>query len=393
MKLNRTRISLTVVVFCLAGAARAAAAPLVVVTPGEQNTQSSENGCKASTATCGGGTWHHYPEILSLMLGSGYAVQNNGDGGAVLGCDAATATAAGGGSFCKSTPYNMSIATTPDIVIIGPFGEHDQRIVGANAGNVTALYKQSVFEGAYEGLVQKYLKGSTKIYMMTPIDVPWGGTPTLPAGDDLVKNVMLPAAMKVAGDHQIPVIDTYTAISGTPALVTQYYATDGQVNAAGQMKMAMMILAALNAGGGTDGGAGGSAGTDAGAKDAGGTAGSAGGAGGAAGTAGAAGTSGTGGGSTAGTAGGTAGTSGTTAGTSGTSGTTAGTAGTGSGTTAGTAGTTGTSTGTSTGTGDHRSSGGGGGCAYASPPVGGALGLAGLAALVALARARRTRRR
>src|SRR5262249_57852902 len=127
----------------------------------------------------------------------------------------------------------------------------DQRIVGASAANTTNLYMQSVFEGAYEGLVQKYLKGTTKVYMMTPIDVPWGGTPNLPAGDDLVKNVMLPAALKVAQNHGLTVIDTYTAISGTPALVTQYYATDGQVNAAGQMKMATMIEAALMAGAST----------------------------------------------------------------------------------------------------------------------------------------------
>ena len=79
--------------------------------------------------------------------------------------------------------------------------------------------------------MQKYLAVNAKVYMMTPIDVPWGGTPDLPAGDNLVKNIMLPAAIKVAGDHQITVIDTYTAIPSA-----MRYGTDGQVTMAGQQK-------------------------------------------------------------------------------------------------------------------------------------------------------------
>jgi MYXO-CTERM domain-containing protein len=387
----------------LALAPASAAAALKVVTPGEQNTQSGENGCNVGAA-CGAGHWLHYPEILQNMLGAGYVVTNNGDGGAVLGCDAATATVAGGGSFCKSGTYTSSVATTPDIVIIGPFGEHDQRIVGASGANTTALYMQSVFEGAYEGLVQKYLKGTTKIYMMTPIDVPWGGTPNLPAGDDLVKNIMLPAAMKVATAHQIPIIDTYTAISGTTALATMYYAVDGQVTAAAQQKMASLILAALmsggtgGAGGGGAGGAGGAGGGGgagtAGAGGAGGV-GTAGAGGSTAGTAGAGGTAGTttgtagagGSTSTTGTAGvtgaGSAGMSGGTAGTSGASGTGGGTTGT-----AGAQGTAGTGTSTV-----PPRQGSSGGCATAAPSPAGALGLAALAMLAAVVVGRRRSRR
>jgi MYXO-CTERM domain-containing protein len=185
-------------------------------------------------------------------------VQNNGDGGAVLGCDTPTYVVAGNASFCKSSKYTASVAMPPGIVIIGPFGEHDQRIITASPANHTNLYKQSVFEGAYEGLVQKYLAFTSKIYMMTPIDVPWGGTPDLPPGEHLVKDIMLPAALKVAQAHQLTVIDTYTAISGTPTLVTMYYAVDGQVNSLGQQKMAELIKAALASNG--SGGAGGAGG-------------------------------------------------------------------------------------------------------------------------------------
>jgi len=288
------------VVAGLGGQAQAAA--LVVVTPGEQNTQSAENGC--AKAPCAAGKWLHYPELIGVALGAGYIVHNNGDGGAVLGCDAATAAVAGNLSFCKSASYMSSINPLPDIVIIGPFGEHDQRIVAASAANQTNLYVQSVFEGAYEGLVQKYLPHTKQIFIMTPIDVPWGGTPNLAAGRNLVKDLMLPAAKKVAQNHGLNIVDTYTAISGTPQLVTMYYGADGQLNAAGQQKMADLILAALkDASAGADAGA-----TDAGDASADDDASDASGSGGAAGAGGVSGSTGTGG---AAGAGGTPGASGT----------------------------------------------------------------------------------
>src|SRR5579871_5903254 len=105
----------------LFAAARANAA-IIVSTPGEQNTQSGENGCNLG-ATCGAGHWLHYPELLQQALGSGYTVKNEGDGGAILGCNTASAALAGGGSYCKSTQYGTSSNPAPDIVIIGPFGE------------------------------------------------------------------------------------------------------------------------------------------------------------------------------------------------------------------------------------------------------------------------------
>lgn len=347
----------------IAGRARAA---LTVVTPGEQNTQSGENGCAATP--CQGGHWLHYPEILGKMLGAGYTVKNNGDGGAVLGCDAASAAIAGTGSFCKSPQYSASIAPPPDIVIIGPFGEHDQRIVAANATNTTNLYKQSVFEAAYEGLVQKYLAFTKNIYIMTPIDVPWGGTPNLPAGDDLVKNVMLPAARAVAQNHGLTVIDTYTVISGTAQLVRQYYDKDGQVNANGQLAMASLILGTLMGRvNGSDGGASDAGGNADGAADA--TTGSGGTTGGAPGSGGATGTDGGAGGATTGTGGATG-----AAGASGTGGAS------GSGGASGTGGSA------------MPQSSSGGGCSLATTETGAAGGLLlTLAALIGVGRRRRRR--
>ena len=77
-----------------------------------------------------------------------YTVQNNGDGGAVLGCDATTVDIAGGDSFCKSSKFTDTMKTPPNIAIIGPFGEHDQRIVGKSANGTTTLYSLDVFEKA-----------------------------------------------------------------------------------------------------------------------------------------------------------------------------------------------------------------------------------------------------
>lgn len=291
-------------------ASNVAGAATIVVTPGEQNTASGENGC--ATEPCQNGHWLHYPELLQKSLGAGYTVMNNGDGGAVLGCDAATMTVAGGNSFCKSGKYTASIAGPPNIAIIGPFGEHDQRII---AGANEAMYgNQATFEGAYEGIVQKYLALNAKVYMMTPIDVPWGGTPNLQSGKNIVKDFMLPAVRKVAQTHNLKVIDTYEAMTSTPQLITMYYATDGQVNSAGQQKMAELILAALNDN--STGGAGGS------------------GAGGAAGAAGAGGSGGGGAGGTGGvTTGGAAGASAgaATAGSASVAGTTSGGTATGGG--------------------------------------------------------------
>jgi hypothetical protein len=392
-----TALAVVVLPLCLAVAGRANAATLHVVTPGEQNTKSGENSCNPG---CDANHWYHYPELIQMALGAGYVVQNNGDGGAVLGCDPTTVDIAGGNSFCKSGTYTASLTPTPDIVIIGPFGEHDQRIVAASAANVTSYYKQSVFEAAYEGLVAKYLKGATKVYLMTPLDLPFGSgpAPALPTGDNLAKNIMLPAVLKVAANHNLTVIDSYTALTGTPALITQYYGTDGQVNSAGQQKMAMLIEAALampgssgtgGSTGTTDGGATGAGGAKAdGGSDATGAGGSTGAAGTTASTTGAAGATA----STTGAAGTTAsttGAAGTTASTTGAAGTTAST--TGAAGTTSSAGTSGASTGAA-GSGTIRSPGGGGGCAYATPARGGLLGLAMATALFALTLSRRRRR-
>ncbi len=389
---------------CVLVSARASAAALRVVTPGEQNTQSGENGC--AIAPCATGHWLHYPEIIAAALGANYTVTNNGDGGAVLGCslsDTATNALAGGDSFCMGGKYAGTITPTPDIVIIGTFGGHDQRILIKSMSNQTALYMESVFEAAYEGLVQRYLmKGVTKIYMMTPVDLPWTGlvnpllAPLTTTGD-LVKDIMLPAAMAVAAKHALPVIDTYTAISGTPTLAMSYLSPnkDGQVNAAGQQKMADLIVAAIKGGAAGSGGSGGTGGVAGAAGAGGGAAGAGGGAAGTgmAGATGAAGTTGAAG------AGGTVGAAGATGGggVTGAGGATGASGSNGAAGVTGAAGSTGAAGNPSTGAAGATSEpprSGGGGCAVAGPTSCGRttpLWLV-LVGLVGLSLRRRTRR-
>src|SRR5580658_9684861 len=384
--------------FAVSVAGNAAAAGIQVVTPGEQNTQSGENGCAA--APCMNGHWLHYPEILAGTLGAGYSVVNNGDGGAVLGCDAATAAAAGGNSICTAGGnYSKSINPLPDIVIIGPFGEHDQRIVATDM----ALYDEMTFEAAYDGLVTNYLNLSShpKVYMMTPIDITptWNGAATtLGAGKDIVMDIMLPAALAVATKHNLVVIDTYTAMSPGGMIDATYAPADGQVNSAGQQKMAAMILAALqsDAGAGTMSGSssGGASGATSGA-----TSGTTSGASTAGSTSGSAGTGATASGMSASSGSATAGvtaTSGTTATTSGTVMATSGvtTTGTGSaGTSAGTgasAGTASTPSGSSTGTASETASKSSSSCALSSGRGSSAVGLGLLALGLVAIRRRRT---
>ena len=208
----------------------ASAAPIKVVTPGEQNTQSTE------------ATWPLYPKLLQTALGSGYNVLNNGDiSGSVL--SSYTGTPAGVHPF--ATPgqktYDDSVNPPPDIVLIGPFGEHDLRVV--LVAQWKGLATVANFAKDYDALVTDYTKLSSKpkVFLMTPIVLPNYNPPDTM---NFVKGVVLPAVQQVATDRKLPVIDLYTEFSANLAM---YMGTDGQVNAKGQVKITDMIVAALKA--------------------------------------------------------------------------------------------------------------------------------------------------
>ncbi|HWZ87662.1 MAG TPA: hypothetical protein VNW92_02395, partial [Polyangiaceae bacterium] len=188
---------------------------------------------------------------------------------------------------------------TANIVVIGPFGEHDERVVQ----KFPALGTEMTFEQDYDALVMSYLNlaSKPKVYITTPILVPSFDQAT----QTLVTNVVLPAVNAVGAKHSdVKLIDLYTAFLNH----TEFFMGmgDGQTNATGEKKLEQMVFDAILAS--SAGGMGGAGGTGAG-----GSGGASGGTGGS--TAGAA--AGAGGQSTAGTGGASGGAGSSTASTSG----------------------------------------------------------------------------
>jgi hypothetical protein len=367
MKLNRVCrpvaffLAVTAVTFA---SGRCAQAAVKVACVGEQSTHSGHPAA---------GAGHEWPDELGTVLGAAYTVENDGDNtnSSVLMDDSgATPMPYAGASYTSGTVYYPRSLLSPDIVVIGPWGMHDEKTQTGKGLPAT----QARFQTDYDFLVNKYLNlaNHPKVILTTPLLLPIGGNVTQ-ATRDYITSAILPAVKAVATAHNLTLIDLYTIVSAAPA-TPALLASDGGVNLAGTQKIAALVAAAIGSQPAGDGGVGSDGGSS---KDAG-AGGTSGAAGSGAGTAGSTGTAGTAG-TTTGTAGttgttGTAGTVGTTTGTAGTVGTTAGTAGT-VGTTAGTAGTSGATgaagtTGSTTGAAGSTSTGGArqssGGCSVAS---------------------------
>jgi hypothetical protein len=187
---------------------------------------------------------------MQTALGAGYKVLNNGD---ISGSVLSSYTGAPMGVHPFATPgqptYDTSINPPPDIVIIGPFGEHDLRVV--LVAQWKSLATVTAFAKDYDALVTDYTKLSSKprVFVTTPIVLPNYNPPDTM---NFVKGVVLPAVQQVAQARGLPVIDLYTEFSNNLAM---YMGTDGQVNAKGQVKITDMIVAAIKADNGADGGA------------------------------------------------------------------------------------------------------------------------------------------
>jgi hypothetical protein len=339
-----------------------AAAPKIVNCIGEQTTITTEG----STAA------QNWPAVLGGLLGADYTVHNDG-------VNAGTVAA----GTAKST---SSLMGPPDIVIIGPFAEHDY----------SATLTEATWQADYKNLVDAYLAltPAPTVYVMTP--PPAAFVYQSAAEQTFATTIVKPAVLAVAAGDNTPaktlkVIDLFDDMAlGTAA----DSAGDGHFNPAGMTEVAQLAYkcvamgmcgagtstGAAGAGGGTAGGPGTAGATGAAGTGAGGATGTAGapGTAGATGTAGAPGTAGAVGGTAgAGAGGATTGASGAmggdTAGTTGTAGAVgaSGTAGAGS-STAGASG--------SAGAGATRSSGGG--CAVSGRSTSGAV--AGLLVAMAL---------
>jgi len=220
----------------LAAPGTAAAAPRIVCI-GEQTTMTAEMSP----------TW---PAKMQTDLGAAYTVTDDGDGGGTV------LAGSKGGTHTFITPTNAPFKDSimaPDIVVIGPWAEHDEIAVEAGAD-------ASHFQQDYDALVMAYLGLPKKpcVIVTTPVVIPT--YQQNPATDMLVTNTIEPAVLAVAAAHSLTVVDLYAPFMGQAA----WLGADGHFTTAGAAEVARLVELALpscGAGSGTGGGgAGGSAG-------------------------------------------------------------------------------------------------------------------------------------
>ncbi|HEX3776146.1 MAG TPA: hypothetical protein VHV51_16860 [Polyangiaceae bacterium] len=240
--------ALSALALMLALPARAATTKVACL--GEQTTKSNE---------APGPMW---PALLGTALGANYNVVNDGgdtSGSILTGYDT---NGVGADPVMSQTNTAYQDSLTANIVIIGPFGEHDERVVKA----FPAMGTEMIFEQDYDALVQSYLSLPSKptVYITTPIQVPTFDQAT----QTYVTSVVLPAVQAVAMKHSdVKLVDLYSAFLNHNEFFMGM--GDGQTNAVGEVEIEQLVYAAMqmpqNGGGGAGGsggagGAGGSAG-------------------------------------------------------------------------------------------------------------------------------------
>ena len=247
--------------------AKHAPAATIVACIGEQTTSTKEAGGLAVL----------WPAKLQGLLGGAYVVTDDvvvnnvgSNGNTVTKGDCVTAA---------------SLAGPPNIVVIGPFAEHDY------AASIT----EPVWQASYQAVVNKYLALTPKpvVYVMTPPpatflyqskpDPPPNGAPSPIPEQLFAANVVKPAVLAVAAaTPNVKVIDLFSdALLGN--MTGQ---ADGHFTAAQHTEVAQLAYNAIKgnangaggAGGTSSGGAGGASGGGAGGASSGGAGGGAGGA-------------------------------------------------------------------------------------------------------------------
>jgi hypothetical protein len=229
------------------GLARTAAAATNVVCIGEQTTSTAE---VAST----------WPKELGTLLGATYTVRNDGDGSATL-----LQGYTPGARYPFNTPgkaaYTDSIGMpAADIVIIGPWAEHDSlqaTAAEATVANYTMYYETLI--GVYQALASK-----PTVYITNSIE-----NSTFQAGavnpDTLVSTILNPAATAAAVNKGVTLIDLHTpflaAAGGANDPANTLLSGDGHLSVTGAQKAAMIIYDVIKGNTGTGGSGASSGGT------------------------------------------------------------------------------------------------------------------------------------
>jgi len=172
-----------------------------------------------------------YPAMLQVQLGSQYNVQNFGDCCAtvlygypkqgethpylsgemgVSPLDANGMPVTPGYQFGISPSYVQSVPFSPDVVVIGSWGKHDNEIATSVYGGVLDPMQ---FQNDYERLVTTYLSLSNKpeVYVSTPV-------PTSAMATGPTTTVILPAIKAIAAKYNLPIVDLYSRFLNHPEL-------------------------------------------------------------------------------------------------------------------------------------------------------------------------------
>lgn len=206
-----------------------AAAVTTIACIGEQTTSSTDDG---PVTNC-------WPGQLATLLGASYNVGNDVVVNNV-GSNGNTVTAGN----CVTA---ASKAGPPNIVIIGPFAEHDY------AAGIT----EATWQADYLKVVEEYLALTPPptIYVMTP--PPAAFVYQSAAEQTFATTVVQPAVVAVAAAKNLKVIDLFsdTALGGAADM-----GGDGHFSTAGALEVAKLAEAVIT-GGATTGGSGASTGT------------------------------------------------------------------------------------------------------------------------------------
>jgi MYXO-CTERM domain-containing protein len=220
----------------------ASAADTVINCIGEQTTITGEGLTSPN---------QQWPEVLEAMLGTGYTVNNDGvNTGKVIDGTAKSAS---------------SLMGNPNIVIIGPFTEHDY------AANIT----ETAWQTAYQNLVEAYtgLASAPKVYVMTP--PPAAFVYQSDAEQTFAVSVVKTAVLAVAQAKGLTVIDLFDDASLGMASAQPTGNPDGHFSPSGMAEVAKDAYMVLMGTGGSTGGSGAASGSSTGSSSGAATAGAA----------------------------------------------------------------------------------------------------------------------
>jgi lysophospholipase L1-like esterase len=160
------------------------------------------------TSGFGNGVTTPYPYALSLLLGSGYTVNN-------YGVISTTMLKRGDNPYWNTSQYTDSSNWLPDIVVI---------MLGTNDSKSYNWQYKSEFVANYEEMINHYknLSSHPVVYVNTCATVYNGATGNYGITDPVVTGEVVPLVKQAANETGCPIIDINTATKGMPQNFPDY---------------------------------------------------------------------------------------------------------------------------------------------------------------------------